>query len=140
MLSARRPRLTESDALEAARSLFGVSAVSARDPGSERDRTFALEDVAGRPQCILKVSNPSEDPEVLDTEAEAALHVTAVDPGLHVAVPRRAREPRGREGAGRPRPAAMWPACAPRGGTARSPTGSGSMTCCRGEAGSTPPL
>ena len=74
--------------------------MSARDPGSERDRTFALEDVAGRPECILKVSNPSEDPEVLDMEAEAALHVTAVDPGLHVAVPRRAREPRGREGAG----------------------------------------
>ena len=93
VLTAHPPRLTQSDALEAARSLFGVSAVAARDLGSERDRTFALEDPSGEPLVILKVSNPFEDPEVLDMEAEAALHVTAVDPGLHVAVPWRAGGP-----------------------------------------------
>jgi 4-aminobutyrate aminotransferase-like enzyme/Ser/Thr protein kinase RdoA (MazF antagonist) len=93
VLTARRPRLTESDALEAARSLFGVSAVAARELGSERDRTFALEDAARRPRAVLKVSNSSEDPEVLDMESGAALHVTAVDPGLHVAVPWRAGRP-----------------------------------------------
>ena len=87
VLTARPPRLTESDALEAARSLFGASAVAARDLGSERDRTFALEDAAGRPRAILKVSNRSEDPEVLDMEAAAALQVSALDPGLHVGVP-----------------------------------------------------
>ena len=37
--------------------------------------------------AILKVSNASEDPEVLDMEAEAALQVTAADPGLRVALP-----------------------------------------------------
>ena len=37
--------------------------------------------------AILKVSNAAEDPEVLDMEAEVALHVTAADPGLRVAMP-----------------------------------------------------
>jgi 4-aminobutyrate aminotransferase-like enzyme/Ser/Thr protein kinase RdoA (MazF antagonist) len=97
VLTAQRPRITEPDALEAARSLFGVAAVAARDLESERDRTFALEDPAGRPLAILKVSNPSEDPEVLDMEAEGALHVTRVDPDLRVAVPWRAREHGGTE-------------------------------------------
>jgi 4-aminobutyrate aminotransferase-like enzyme/Ser/Thr protein kinase RdoA (MazF antagonist) len=99
VLTASRPTLTAADALEVARSLFGVAATGARDLGSERDRTFALDDGAGRPVAILKVSNPSEDPEVLDMEAAAALHVTAVDPGLSVAVPWRAL------GAGDPGPA-----------------------------------
>ncbi len=100
VLSAQAPRLTDSNAVEAARSLFGVVAVAARDLGSERDRTFALEDRAGRPRAILKASNSSEDPEVLDMEAAAALHVTAVDPGLRLAVPWRAKEPRDTEPAG----------------------------------------
>ena len=65
---------------------------AARDLGSERDRTFALEDAAGGPRAILKFSNPCEDSQVLETEAEAALHVTAVDLGLHIAMPWRARE------------------------------------------------
>jgi 4-aminobutyrate aminotransferase-like enzyme/Ser/Thr protein kinase RdoA (MazF antagonist) len=105
VLTARPPRLTESDALEAARALFGVSAVAARDLGSERDRTFALENPSGGPLAILKVSNPSEDAEVLDMEAEAALHVTAVDPGLHVAVPWRAGGPGDSEPSGPASPA-----------------------------------
>ena len=99
VLTASRPTLAAADALEVARSLFGVAATGARDLGSERDRTFALDDRAGRPVAILKVSNPSEDPAVLDMEAAAALHVTAVDPGLTVAVPWRAC------GAGDPGPA-----------------------------------
>ena len=99
VLTASRPTLTAADALKVARSLFGVAATGARDLGSERDRTFALDDRAGRPVAILKVTNPSEDPAVLDMEAAAALHVTAVDPGLTVAVPWRAC------GAGDPGPA-----------------------------------
>ena len=99
VLTASRPTLNVADALEVARSLFGVAATGARELGSERDRTFALDNGAGRPVAILKVSNPSEDPDVLDMEAAAALHVTAVDPGLTVAVPWRAF------GAGDPGPA-----------------------------------
>jgi 4-aminobutyrate aminotransferase-like enzyme/Ser/Thr protein kinase RdoA (MazF antagonist) len=110
VLTAPPPHLTESDALEVARSLFGVSAVAAHDLGSERDRTFSLEDGAGHARAILKVSNSSEDPEILDMEAQAALQVAAIDTGLHVAVPWRRLEPA--EG-GRARPALPGdePAC-----------------------------
>jgi 4-aminobutyrate aminotransferase-like enzyme len=87
VLTASRPALSDADAVELARSCFAVAAATARDLGSERDRTFALDDAAGEPVAILKVSNASEDPEVLDMEAEVALHVTAADPGLRVAVP-----------------------------------------------------
>lgn len=87
VLKASRPALCEGDAIEVARTCFAVTAARARDLGSERDRTFALDDAEGSPVAILKVSNASEDPEVLDMEAEAALHVMAADPGLRVAVP-----------------------------------------------------
>ncbi len=83
VLTGATPRLTAADAVEIAATLFGVRARAAKDLGSERDRTFRLDDVA-----ILKVSNAAEDPAVLDMEAAAALHVTAVDPGLRVALPR----------------------------------------------------
>lgn len=43
-------------------------------------------------------------------EADAALHVTAVDPGLHIAVPWRAREPGGTEPARPALPATIGPA------------------------------
>ncbi|HET9720363.1 MAG TPA: aminotransferase class III-fold pyridoxal phosphate-dependent enzyme [Solirubrobacteraceae bacterium] len=87
VLTVEPPRLVPADALEVARTCFGLAAAQARDLGSERDRAFALEDPDGRPLAVMKVSNPSEDPEVLDMEAEAALHVQRVDPGLRVAVP-----------------------------------------------------
>jgi 4-aminobutyrate aminotransferase-like enzyme/Ser/Thr protein kinase RdoA (MazF antagonist) len=87
VLTGERPRLSESDALGIVATEFGLEAHSARDLGSERDRTFALLDAHGRMTAVLKVSNPSEDPAVLDMEAAAALHVTAVDPGLRVALP-----------------------------------------------------
>ncbi len=87
VLTASRPALSAADAIELARSCFAVTAATARDLGSERDRTFALDDAAGAPVAILKVSNASEDPEVLDMEAEVVLHVMAADPGLRVAVP-----------------------------------------------------
>src|ERR1700727_2066478 len=93
VLSASRPALSDGDAIELAHACFGVTAAAARDLGSERDRTFALDAADGEPVAILKVSNASEDPEVLDMEAEAALHVMAADPGLRVALPWRAAAP-----------------------------------------------
>lgn len=86
VLSGETPRLTETDAVEIGAALFGVRADTAKDLGSERDRTFLLE--GDGPVAILKVSNSAEDPDVLDMEAAAALHVTAVDPGLRVALPK----------------------------------------------------
>jgi 4-aminobutyrate aminotransferase-like enzyme/Ser/Thr protein kinase RdoA (MazF antagonist) len=87
VLTAQRPRLTDADAVGIGAATFGVPAATARDLGSERDRTFALLDEKAEPVAVLKVSNASEDPAVLDMEAAAAQHVTAVDPGLSVALP-----------------------------------------------------
>ena len=56
VLTGATPRLTTADAVEIGASLFGVRVATARDLGSERDRTFLLGDVA-----ILKVSNSAED-------------------------------------------------------------------------------
>jgi len=87
VLTGPRPRLTTEDAVAIAAQAFGITASAASDLGSERDRTFSLLDAGRRPVAILKVSNPSEDPAVLDMEAAAALHIAAVDPGLRVALP-----------------------------------------------------
>ncbi len=105
VLTASRPALSAADAVELARACFAVSATAARDLGSERDRTFALDDGDGRPVAILKVSNASEDPEVLDMEAEVALHVMTADPGLRVAVPWRVPPPVLSRGSASPEPA-----------------------------------
>ncbi len=85
VLTGATPRLTTADAVEIGATLFGVHARAARDLGSERDRTFLL--AGDAPVAILKVSNAAEDPDVLDMEAAVALHVTAVDPDLRVALP-----------------------------------------------------
>ena len=87
VLTGAKPRLSAADAVAIGTTIFGVGARSARDVGSERDRTFVLDDHGGAPVAVLKVSNSSEDAEVLDMEAAVALHVTAVDPGLRVALP-----------------------------------------------------
>jgi 4-aminobutyrate aminotransferase-like enzyme len=87
VLTGATPQLTAAEAASIGAERFGVGARDALDLGSERDRTFALLDGAGAPVAILKVSNAAEDPDVLDMEAAAALHVTAVDPGLRVPVP-----------------------------------------------------
>jgi 4-aminobutyrate aminotransferase-like enzyme/Ser/Thr protein kinase RdoA (MazF antagonist) len=88
VLTGATPRLSEADAVEIGAALFGVRVSAARDLGSERDRTFRLGE-----RAILKVSNAAEDPAVLDMEAAVALHVTAVDPGLRVALPWRSDDP-----------------------------------------------
>ena len=46
VLTGATPRLTTADAVEIGATLFGVRASTARDLGSERDRTFMLDDVA----------------------------------------------------------------------------------------------
>ena len=85
-LTGAKPRLDAARAVEVAATVFGVRASAARDLGSERDRAFLLLE-RDRPAAVLKVSNPSEDPAVVDMEAAVALHVNAVDPSLNVALP-----------------------------------------------------
>jgi 4-aminobutyrate aminotransferase-like enzyme/Ser/Thr protein kinase RdoA (MazF antagonist) len=92
VLTADRPRLSTDDAVAVAADLFGVVARGARDLGSERDRTFALTGGDGATVAVMKVSNAAEDPAVLDMEAGAALHVTAIEPGLVVALPWRPQD------------------------------------------------
>jgi hypothetical protein len=46
VLAGETPQLTTADAVAIGTSAFGVAAASARDLGSERDRTFALGDIA----------------------------------------------------------------------------------------------
>ena len=87
MLSATPPRLTIDDAIAVAATLYGVTASGGREMSSERDQAFLMEDGDARPLIVLKVSNPSESPEVLDMEAAAVQHITRVDPGLRVALP-----------------------------------------------------
>ncbi|WP_449376157.1 phosphotransferase [Bosea thiooxidans] len=48
----------------------------------ERDRNYHLR--AGDAHYVLKVSNPAEDPQVIDFQTRALLHIAAVDPGLPV--------------------------------------------------------
>jgi 4-aminobutyrate aminotransferase-like enzyme/Ser/Thr protein kinase RdoA (MazF antagonist) len=90
-MTGERPLLDGAEAVEIARDAFGVEAGSARDLGSERDRSFMLADAGGAPVAVMKVSNAAEDPDVLDMEAGAARWIADVDPGLGVAVPRAAR-------------------------------------------------
>ena len=48
-MTGATPRLTTADAVEIGATLFGVRAQSARDLGSERDRTFLLQGDGGAP-------------------------------------------------------------------------------------------
>jgi 4-aminobutyrate aminotransferase-like enzyme/Ser/Thr protein kinase RdoA (MazF antagonist) len=90
VLTGTPPRLTPHDAVEVAGLTFGLAASNATELGSERDQAFALTLDGGAPIAVLKVSNPSENPEVLDMEATAALHVRGIDAGLCAALPWRA--------------------------------------------------
>jgi 4-aminobutyrate aminotransferase-like enzyme/Ser/Thr protein kinase RdoA (MazF antagonist) len=86
VLRAAPPRFTEDEAVEIGARTFGVDATGARNLGSERDQTFLLEGPGGG-LAVMKVSNPAEDPEVLDMEALAAMHAHGVDPELGIALP-----------------------------------------------------
>lgn len=86
-MTGARPELGCAEAIEVAADVFGLQAGEARDLGSERDRTFLLLSPDGSSLAVLKVSNALEDPEVLDMEAAAALHVAKIDPELGVALP-----------------------------------------------------
>lgn len=113
VLSSKRPQFSADGALEMAAASFGVNALTARDLGSERDQTFGLYEAFDRLVAVLKVSNAAEDPGVLDMEAAAALHITAADPELTVALPWRPLDT-GHAGPARPgdgpvRLRAPWP-------------------------------
>lgn len=76
VMHAAPPALTDADAARVARDLFGVHG-PAEPMVSERDQNFRI---GGR--WVLKVSNPVEDPGVVDMEVAAVEHVARVDPEL----------------------------------------------------------
>ena len=89
VLQAQPPAFTPEQACETGRGTFGIEASGARSLGSERDQAFMLTGPSGSGIAVLKVSNPAEDPAMLDMEAMAALHASRCDPGLAIALPRK---------------------------------------------------
>ncbi len=89
VLQALPPAFSPEQACEIGLAAFGVESSGARSLGSERDQAFLLTCPSGSGAAVLKVSNPAEDPAMLDMEALAALHAARCDPALTVALPRR---------------------------------------------------
>jgi 4-aminobutyrate aminotransferase-like enzyme/Ser/Thr protein kinase RdoA (MazF antagonist) len=86
VLNVSPPGLTLEDALEIARSRFGVDG-NARLLVSERDQNFLLEGEG--PAWVLKVSNAAEDRSVVEMEVAAVEHAASMDAGLPLPVARR---------------------------------------------------
>jgi len=85
VLRGMPPAFGAVQAAALAAELFGLHGV-ATPLGSERDQGFLIRGSEG-PVGVLKISNASEDPAIVDMETAAALHVLAVDPSLPVSSP-----------------------------------------------------
>jgi len=85
VLRGEPPAFDADQAAAIADRHFGLLG-TASGVGSERDQGFVICGPDG-PVGVLKISNASEDPAVVDMEIAAALHVLAVDPSLPVAGP-----------------------------------------------------
>jgi 4-aminobutyrate aminotransferase-like enzyme len=85
VLEATPPRFNADEVARIAAELFGLEG-TAVDLGSERDQTFLVEGPGG--SGVVKISNLGQDPDTLDLEAEAILHIGRVDPDLPLARPR----------------------------------------------------
>lgn len=82
LLTCPPPVISEEEAQHIARELFGL-AVSVHRLTSERDTNFQLRGEDGT-WCVLKVTNPAEDPAVTNLQTEALLHIQRVAPELPV--------------------------------------------------------
>ena len=85
VLRGEPPSFTPEAAAELAARWFGLVG-DATPLGSERDQGFLIRAADG-PVGVLKISNASEAPAVVDMETAAALHVLAVDPTIPVSAP-----------------------------------------------------
>ncbi len=86
VLTARPPQFSGAEAVTIARASFAADVDGAVNLGSERDQTFLLSQAAV-PVAVMKISNPAEDPMVLDMESAAVDHIGRTDPALAVARP-----------------------------------------------------
>ena len=85
VLRGEPPAFTREAASALAARWFGLVGVAV-PLGSERDQGFMIRSADG-PVGVLKISNASESPAVVDMETAAALHVLAVDPTIPVSAP-----------------------------------------------------
>ena len=82
VLSTRPPELSPADARRVARDLLGRDA-DVEPLESERDQNFRVR-AGGAGDLVLKISNPAEDPAVVDFQTRALRHVEACAPRLPV--------------------------------------------------------
>jgi len=80
MLTTTPPALSGAEAATIAVRYFGIHA-KARPLVSERDQNFQLNTDSGR-RFILKISNEAEQPQVIDFQNRALLHVAKKDASL----------------------------------------------------------
>jgi 4-aminobutyrate aminotransferase-like enzyme/Ser/Thr protein kinase RdoA (MazF antagonist) len=84
-LETAPPQLPVEAGAVIAETIFGVGG-SASPLDSERDLNLRIASSDGS-RYLLKVSNPADDPLVLDMQTHAMLHITRQDPGLPVMRP-----------------------------------------------------
>ena len=80
-LAGQAPAFSVSDAARIARDLYGVDG-QLRALEGERDQNFHISSETGG--LVLKIIDPTEDPDVVDLQIRALLHIADVDPGLPV--------------------------------------------------------
>jgi hydroxylysine kinase len=90
VLEEPAPAFSTAQAEEIAERAFELRA-SAHPLASERDQNFRLRTADGS-EWVLKIANPAEDPQLLDMQTLALLHIAEVDPDLSVPRVRANRE------------------------------------------------
>ncbi|WP_119387720.1 aminotransferase class III-fold pyridoxal phosphate-dependent enzyme [Taklimakanibacter lacteus] len=80
-LAGRAPVFSTTDAARIARDLYGAEGPM-RALDGERDQNFHVGGADGG--IVLKIIDPTEDPDVVDLQIAALLHVASVDPSLPV--------------------------------------------------------
>jgi 4-aminobutyrate aminotransferase-like enzyme len=80
VLDTPPPTFSVEEAADLAARVFGIDGTPSLLV-SERDQNFRVAVDGGR-GYVLKISNPAEDPAVVDMETQVLLHVARVDPSL----------------------------------------------------------
>ena len=81
-LDAPPPTFGSQEAERIAAEVFGITG-TASPLDSERDQNVKIMGADGR-GFVLKIGNPADDPEVIDMQSQALLHVAGTDPTLPV--------------------------------------------------------
>ena len=74
-VAAQRPKFTQSAAIDLARELYGITAVTADELPSDRDQNFYLEEAGGQ-AYVLKIAGSADEERILDLQNQALLHLS----------------------------------------------------------------